>query len=180
MVEPYLAMKGFVPTCLTRWCSSFALALHAAEEQGKITEDRARLVVGAKVNRVKSRRGGVLECHAVASGSHGAGWSHSVQRWFEVGVRKASMGVVGVSATIRQHGKGSATCVYSRCGGTGRFQGCKAVVLLSDSRYRRTVEEVQGNNNTDGWIELRLLESSRPASRRRLSSRRSRCDRPSG
>lgn len=55
MVEPYLAMKGFVPTCLTRWCSSFALALHAAEEQGKITEDRARLVVGAKVNRVKSR-----------------------------------------------------------------------------------------------------------------------------
>ena len=34
VVEPYLAMKGFVPTCLMRWCSSFALALHAAE--GKV------------------------------------------------------------------------------------------------------------------------------------------------
>jgi hypothetical protein len=40
-----------------------------------------------------------------------AGWSHSARRWFEVGVQKASTGVVGVSATIRQHGKGSATCV---------------------------------------------------------------------
>lgn len=41
MVEPYLAMKGFVPTCLTRWCSSFALALHAAEEQGNNNNGQA-------------------------------------------------------------------------------------------------------------------------------------------
>ena len=34
---------------------------------------------------------------------------------------------MGVSATIREHGKGSATCVwYSQCSGAGRFQGCKA------------------------------------------------------
>jgi hypothetical protein len=40
-VEPYLTVKGFVPMCLTRWCSSFALALHAAEGKETITDGQA-------------------------------------------------------------------------------------------------------------------------------------------
>lgn len=36
------------------------------KSKGIITMGRPRLVDRAKVNRVKSRRGGVLECHAVS------------------------------------------------------------------------------------------------------------------
>ena len=122
-----MAMKGFVPTCLTRWFSSFALALHAAEEQGN-NNNRAGRGSLWEQKSTESRVGEEMFWNVTPSrgGSHRAGWSHSVQRWFEVGVRKASTGVEGVSATIRQHGKGSATCVCSQCGGAGKFQGCKA------------------------------------------------------
>lgn len=61
----------------------------------------------------------------------------------------------------------------------GGFRAARRVVLLN-TRYRRTVQEVQGNNNSDREIELEMCESSRPPSRRRLSSRRSRSDRRGG
>lgn len=61
----------------------------------------------------------------------------------------------------------------------GGFRAARRVVLLN-TRHSRTVQEVQRNNNTDREIELGISESSRPPSRRRLSSRRSRSDRRGG